>query len=699
MKTLCFNFIAASILLFPPASLYAWQQDEGTQNEASGNTPDLPKNPAPEISALSGIGGADGFGGSKVVGDGSVADDRWLKTDGVMFTWSEKNDELRGFSIKLGDWEVINIEPQDPTIRFTGDTVAAVRFGDSIAAFSGEKGWWDVIELSKGSKAMPVVYASYVQIEDDGHLYTFASEKGAWTSPTDPELQQATETMNLRFENPGKASHFSLVEPRMKAFEKWRDSQPKYKARGIQLTIQSSNGKGIATLETARQSWMTELKAKMHEVFDVSDSAGENIDATTEGRLVSDLEARINVLQVELNALRSAKPESSDAATKQPDRAPLRRQIEQAFDVRQQLQELEAQKLRLKLQLIESNLDARKKNRDGIIERRVEELLTTDNESTKKQEQTTAPQPVEMLMFTASYCGPCQKMMPIVQSMIDEGLPVRILDITTEPHLTRRNKVDRIPTFLVTVDGKEKRRIVGVSTEAELRRSLRFDAAQLRTDDSTAIGKDSKDSLPPLDTSFTDMDRPLAESANGKQPIEIAKVLRGCRDEMAVRIQDLEQQQNEIDKYSKSVAALVAEGVLSEDGDAGEFDRTVLLNTATQDLKHYDNLRKNTDRDWHQAWSEYQSQLRLLQLGFEAAEATVVPANHKHEIVKARSKMGRGTSLEVQQAESELKLAEIQLRRASELLQLYTDIEKNEPQLNPDYKAPAVDEATGIETE
>ena len=105
-----------------------------------------------------------------------------------------------------------------------------------------------------------------------------------------------------------------------------------------------------------------------------------DVDATAPNAVATDLEEQIATLQVKLNALRSTTPEVSEAATKQPDKATLRKQVEQAFDVRQQLQELEAQKLRLKLQLIEANLNTRQKNRDGIIERRVEELLDPNGE-------------------------------------------------------------------------------------------------------------------------------------------------------------------------------------------------------------------------------------------------------------------------------------------------------------------------------
>ncbi|HQX53487.1 MAG TPA: hypothetical protein PLR25_26440, partial [Planctomycetaceae bacterium] len=328
------------------------------------------------------VQGSSPFGGGGFGGSGTGGNPRQVSSNGVMITWSEKNDELRGFSTKLGDWEVISIQPQATIVPIVSDTVAAVRIGDSVAAFSGERGWWDVIELSKGSKAVPVLYQSHVQIEDNGHLYTFASEKGAWTSPTDPELRPANETISPRFKSSVASSPSNNVRVLKNLFEEWRNSLPKYKARGISVL----EGNSEAHFRTARQSWMTELKAWLHELFEdieAASSAKASVDATTQNRTVPDLEVQMETLQVELNALRSAKPETSDAARKQPDKVKLRKQVEQAFDVRQQLQELEAQKLRLKLQIIEANLATRQKNRERIVERRVEELLDPNGEATK----------------------------------------------------------------------------------------------------------------------------------------------------------------------------------------------------------------------------------------------------------------------------------------------------------------------------
>ena len=84
---------------------------------------------------------------------------------------------------------------------------------------------------------------------------------------------------------------------------------------------------------------------------------------------------------------------------------------------------------------------------------------------------------VVMLDFTASYCQPCQQMVPVLQRMERDGFPIRRIDITEQPQVSRRYKVDRIPTLILMVEGKEAKRLVGLQAEAKLRRMMN-DAAQ-----------------------------------------------------------------------------------------------------------------------------------------------------------------------------------------------------------------------------
>lgn len=86
---------------------------------------------------------------------------------------------------------------------------------------------------------------------------------------------------------------------------------------------------------------------------------------------------------------------------------------------------------------------------------------------------------VELLDFTASYCQPCQQMVPVLQKMERDQFPIRKIDITEEHELARQFKVDLIPTLVLMVEGKEVKRFVGLTDEAELRREMNRAARQL----------------------------------------------------------------------------------------------------------------------------------------------------------------------------------------------------------------------------
>ncbi len=87
---------------------------------------------------------------------------------------------------------------------------------------------------------------------------------------------------------------------------------------------------------------------------------------------------------------------------------------------------------------------------------------------------------VQLLDFSASYCGPCQQMVPILQSMGREGFPVRQIDISSDPELTKRFNVDRIPTLVLLVEGKEVKRFVGLTSADELKQAMNKAANALK---------------------------------------------------------------------------------------------------------------------------------------------------------------------------------------------------------------------------
>lgn len=88
---------------------------------------------------------------------------------------------------------------------------------------------------------------------------------------------------------------------------------------------------------------------------------------------------------------------------------------------------------------------------------------------------------VVLLDFTATYCPPCQQMVPVLQRMEKDRYPIRKIDISEHPDLSRQYRVDRIPTFILMVEGKEVKRFVGLTADEELRRAMNDAARKLET--------------------------------------------------------------------------------------------------------------------------------------------------------------------------------------------------------------------------
>jgi thiol-disulfide isomerase/thioredoxin len=86
---------------------------------------------------------------------------------------------------------------------------------------------------------------------------------------------------------------------------------------------------------------------------------------------------------------------------------------------------------------------------------------------------------VVLLDFTASWCGPCRQMAPLIGEISAAGWVVRHVDVDREQELVRRFAVTGVPCYVLLVKGSEAGRIDGATTRAELEQLLERAAVPL----------------------------------------------------------------------------------------------------------------------------------------------------------------------------------------------------------------------------
>ena len=322
--------------------------------------------------------------------------DRLMAHGSIMIAWSETNDELRGTSNKMGQWENLKIEQQATITPILADTVAAVRMVDSIAAYSGETGSWDWIALAKDSTATISMHKDFILLEGGEHVYTFYANFGVWTSPTDPDLQP----MEAKYRFP---------KTRGKIFNDltlWLSSLPKNKVYDIESSRSDIVGEVDANgsmkpvlciqVKVRRKRMLDELAAKLGELnesairqekmslgsvadnltspaVDPPPGIRESLAHDNPVNLIPHLKAKVSDL--ENQAIEMGKSLTAGTSPTDKVRRTLEELVTKSFDTRQELQSLEAIAMRAKLEKVEENLSTRQKLRSRIIEQRVLELL------------------------------------------------------------------------------------------------------------------------------------------------------------------------------------------------------------------------------------------------------------------------------------------------------------------------------------
>jgi len=78
-----------------------------------------------------------------------------------------------------------------------------------------------------------------------------------------------------------------------------------------------------------------------------------------------------------------------------------------------------------------------------------------------------------LLDFWATWCGPCQMIGPVIDTLAEEeNIKVGKINIDNEKDLAYQFEIEAIPTIVVMKDGKEINRSVGFSDINELRKLI-----------------------------------------------------------------------------------------------------------------------------------------------------------------------------------------------------------------------------------
>lgn len=95
------------------------------------------------------------------------------------------------------------------------------------------------------------------------------------------------------------------------------------------------------------------------------------------------------------------------------------------------------------------------------------EVIITQENFQKEVLEASGPVLVD---FWATWCGPCQAMLPVVEELANEQTEIKVCKLNTDENkeLTRKYHVMSIPTFIVFKNGEEAARALGVQPKEAL---------------------------------------------------------------------------------------------------------------------------------------------------------------------------------------------------------------------------------------
>jgi thioredoxin 1 len=82
-----------------------------------------------------------------------------------------------------------------------------------------------------------------------------------------------------------------------------------------------------------------------------------------------------------------------------------------------------------------------------------------------------------ILYFTADWCAPCKKTMPIVEQLNTDQIMAKffIIDVDSDIERTKDFEIRSVPTFVVLKNNKEIYRVTGAQTKQQLEELIRYE--------------------------------------------------------------------------------------------------------------------------------------------------------------------------------------------------------------------------------
>ena len=102
-------------------------------------------------------------------------------------------------------------------------------------------------------------------------------------------------------------------------------------------------------------------------------------------------------------------------------------------------------------------------------------LVKNETDQTFKENVLTHERPA-LVDFWASWCGPCKALSPVIDSIaqdFENEISVFKVNVDDNPNLARTYNIHSIPTMILFIDGKERKRIVGSVSKSTLAEFVR----------------------------------------------------------------------------------------------------------------------------------------------------------------------------------------------------------------------------------